>query len=556
MPARPDPIGVPDRCIRRLVVVVCLLVCPPVTTAADQAERQAGPDASRPNILWLTSEDTSPDLGCYGTPVVRTPNLDRLARQGTRYTNAFATCPVCSPSRSAFMTGMYQTSIGAHHHRSHRGDGYTLPPPVEVITAVFRRAGYFTANVKTPAPGVKGTGKTDWNFEPKRKPYDGTDWSQRKPGQPFFAHVNFFLTHRDFVRDKQRPIDPASVKPPPYYPDHPVTRRDWADYLESLQVLDRQIGKVLQRLEDEGLADNTIVVYFGDHGRPHVRGKQWLYEGGIRVPLIIRWPGRVKQNAVCDDLVSLIDLAPTCMDAVGIKPPDHLQGNIVLGPRAEQRDVVFAARDRCDETVDRIRCVRSKRWKYIRNVHPDRPYTQFNAYKFRQYPVLTLLKVLHQRGELTPAQARFMAPRRPDEELYDMMNDPHELKNLVDRADAQPALQRLREALDRWIKKTGDQGATPEPEHTLAKMRNRAEQRKAQALERRGLPADVTPERYLQYWEKRLLDGVPRKRCETVDSPLETAQSGPCPRGAPKRFATFVQKTLDAAAGSAHNLPK
>lgn len=479
--------------------------------SAEEAGAEAaamGADGSdRPNILWLISEDTSPDLACYGTPEVRTPHLDRFAQQGARYTNAFATCPVCSPSRSAFMTGMFQTTIGAHNHRSHRGDGYTLPEPVEVITAYFRRAGYFTANVKTPAPGVRGTCKTDWNFQPKGKPFDGNDWSQRTPGQPFFAQVNFSLTHRDFVRDKQRPIDPTKVRIPPYYPDHPITRRDWADYLESLQVLDRQIGKVLERLDREGLADNTIVFYFGDHGRPHVRGKQWLYEGGIRVPLIVRWPGHIQPGTVSDDLVSLIDLAPTCIHAVGIKPPHHLQGNIFLGSRARKQEHIFAARDRCDETVDRIRCVRTKRWKLIRNYYPDRPYMQFNAYKHRQYPVLTLLEVLHKQGKLTPEQARFMASTRPKEELYDLKSDPYELHNLCEAPEAKPMLERLRGALDRWIEETHDKGAIPESKETLAPHRTHARERKARMLKRRGLPPDASPERYLRYWEKRLLKG-------------------------------------------------
>jgi len=463
------------------------------------------PSGRRPNILWLISEDTSPDLACYGTPVVKTPNFDRLASQGARYTNAFATAPVCSPSRSALMTGMVQTTIGAHQHRSHRMDGYTLPEPVEVITAYFRRAGYFTANVRAPAPGVKGTGKTDFNFKPKQKPFDGTDWSQRKPGQPFFAQVNFKLTHRTFVRDKNNPIDPAAVEVPPYYPDHPITRRDWADYLESMQVLDRQVGQVLDRLEREGLDDNTLVIYFGDHGRPHVRGKQWLYEGGIRVPMIVRWPGHVRPGTVVDDLVSLIDLAPTCMTAAGFTPPAHLQGNVFLGPDAKKRRYIFAARDRCDETPDRIRCVRTRRYKYIRNFHPERPYTQFNAYKYRQYPVLTLLHVLHGQGKLTPAQARFMAPARPKEELYDLKNDPHEVHNLCARPEAQAILNGLRKALDQWIERTHDKGATPEPVTAFDEARALARTKKAKRLTERGLPEDLTPEQYLSYWAKKLL---------------------------------------------------
>ena len=468
----------------------------------------AGEERGRPNILWLISEDTSPDLACYGTPLVKTPNLDRLAGQGVRYENAFAAAPVCSPARSAMMTGMYQTAIGAHQHRSHRKDGYTLPEPVEVITAYFRRAGYFTANVRTAAPGVRGTCKTDFNFKPRTQPFDGADWSQRKPGQPFFAQVNFKLTHRAFVRDKANPIDPDKVKVPPYYPDHPIARRDWADYLESIQVLDGQVGKVLDRLDREGLTDNTLVIYFGDHGRPHVRGKQWLYEGGIRVPMIVRWPGHVRPGTVARDPVSLIDLAPTCMTAAGISPPAHLQGKVFLGPRAEKRRYVFAARDRCDETADRIRCVRTRRYKYIRNYHPDRPYTQFNAYKLRQYPVLTLMTVLAKQGKLTPAQARFMAPTRPAEELYDLKNDPYELDNLCDRPEARSTLEELRTALDQWIARTHDKGATPEPRAAFDGAKALATGKKARKFKERGLPEDCSPEQYLKYWEKQLFGGA------------------------------------------------
>lgn len=464
-----------------------------VTVAAEMSQK-------RPNIVWLISEDTSPDLACYGGPLVKTPNLDRLAKEGMRFTNAFVTGPVCSAARSAFMTGMYQTSIGAHNHRSHRTDGYTLPEPVRVLSEYFRAAGYFTSNGYGTPDSERG--KNDFNFNVE-KPFDGTDWSQRKPGQPFFAQVNFFLTHRDFQRDKENPINPDDVSLPPYYPDRPITRRDWADYLESLHVLDRQVGSVLKRLHNEGLADYTIVFYFGDHGRPHVRGKQWLYEGGIHVPFIIRWPGHIKPGTVDDGLVSSIDFAPTSLSLAGITPPEHMQGQTFLGPDARKRDMIFAARDRCDETVDRIRCVRTRRYKYIRNFFPDRPYTQYNAYKRGQYPVLTLMEVLDKRGELKPEQARFMAPTRPEEELYDLQRDPHELRNLVDDPKLQETLNELRAELDRWITQTGDQGEIPEGKETIAYWTEVSKQ--YSLLQERGLPEDVSPEEYLKWWEKKML---------------------------------------------------
>ncbi len=471
--------------------------------SANSSEKVAKDGAQRPNILWIISEDTSPDMACYGHPLVKTPNFDKLAGQGARFTNAFVTGPVCSASRSGFMTGMYQTSVGAQNHRSHRRDRYTLPDPVNVITDYFRKAGYFTTN--SAGLNYKKPGKTDWNFTPKVLPFDGTDWSQRKPGQPFFAQVNLSLTHRAFKRDEDNPIDPKAVDLPPFYPDHPVARRDWADYLESIQKLDTQVGVVLAWLDKEGLADNTIVMYFGDHGRPHVWAKQWLYEGGIRIPMIVRWPGHIEPGTVVEDLVSTVDFAPTFMSLVGITPPKHLQGHPFLGPDRRTRKYIIAARDRCDGTVDHIRCIRSKRYKYIRNYYPDRPYTQFNAYKKLQYPVLTLLQVLYKQGRLTPVQARFMGPTKPKEEFYDLESDPFETRNLADDPSYSKALKEHRGKLDEWIKATNDQGQTPEPEAVVAYWQKDMADSFARQMKSRGLSPDISDEEYLSWWMKKLL---------------------------------------------------
>ena len=471
--------------------------------ARNAARARIAQAQNRPNILWLISEDTSPDLGCYGNTLVKTPNLDKLAGEGARYTNAFVTGPVCSASRSALMTGMYQTSIGAHNHRSHRNDGHVLPNPVLLITEYFRRAGYFRCNCA--GLNYKQEGKTDWNFMYMTRPFDGTDWSQRPPRQPFFAQINFSLTHRDFRRDKKNPIDPNTVTLPPYYPDHPIARRDWADYLESIQLLDTEIGVTLQWLQKEDAAENTIVMYFGDHGRPHVRGKQWLYDEGIRIPVIIRWPGHIKPGTVVDDLISAIDFAPTFLQAAGLESPAYLQGSSFLGPNKRTHDYVFAARDRCDETVDRIRCVRSKRYKYIRNYYPERPYTQGNAYKKLQYPVLTLMQVLNSQGKLTPEQAQFMAPTRPKEELYDLQNDPHELHNLAEERKLRGVLREHSRKLDAWVNTTRDQGEQPEDPKVIAYWQNDATQSYRQQMGHRGLSPDISDEEYLKWWEKKLL---------------------------------------------------
>jgi len=417
---------------------------------------------TRPNILWIFGDDLGVELGCYDHPAVRTPNIDRLAAQGCLYRNCFTPAPVCSASRSALITGMYQTTIGCHHHRSHRDDGYRLPSPLRLITDIFREAGYFTANVTTPAPGLKCAGKTDFNFNAP-SPFDGTDWSQRKPGQPFYAQINFHEPHRAFPRQVKDPVDPSKVRLPAWCADHPTIREDWASYLNAIQVLDDKVGRVLKRLDDEGLADNTVIMFVGDNGQCHFRGKQFLYDAGIHVPLIVRWPGKVDPGSQSEQLISGIDWSATSLAIAGIEVPGYMQGRVFLGEnRSAPRQVIFAARDRCDETVDRIRCVRDKRFKYIRNFMPDRPYTQPNAYKERSYPALAVMKELYAAGRLNEAQAAFFRPARPVEELYDLSTDPDEVNNLAAAPEHGERLKAMRAMLDQWIVDTKDQGEIPE----------------------------------------------------------------------------------------------
>lgn len=443
----------------------------------------SGAIAGRPNILWLIGEDLGVQLNCYGyTTEVSTPNLDALAKSGVRFSRAYTTAPVCSASRSAFMTGMYQTTIGAHNHRSHRDDGYALPPGVRVLTDPLREAGYFTANVRNLPPPIKfkGTGKTDWNFTypgGQAKAFDSADWADLKSHQPFLAQINFSETHRPYRAPKK--ADPARVVLPPYYPDHPVTRQDYAQYLDDVAELDRKVGVVLKRLEADGLADNTIVLFMGDHGESHVRGKQFCYEEGLHIPLIVSIPkglvtsvtGSWTPGTTDDRLIEAIDLAPTFLDLAGAKIPEKTQGRIFLGPRtAAPRQYAFGARDRCDETVFRLRTVRDDRYRYIKNFTPDRPFLQKNAYKEKEYPVWNLLKELDAQGKLTSEQKFLTAPTMPAEELYDLRADPHEVRNLAGSADPEhrAALKHLREAVENWITDTDDQGRTFEPPEVAA----------------------------------------------------------------------------------------
>jgi N-sulfoglucosamine sulfohydrolase len=430
---------------------------------------------AQPNILWLIAEDFGQHLGCYGTKEVWTPNLDRLAGDGVRFTR-FYNGMVCSVSRSSFMTGMYGTTIGTHNHRTVNKE--SLPAGVRVLTDWLRDAGYFTANlVEMPAScGFNGSGKTDWNFKTEGKPFDSSRWDELKTHQPFYAQVNFQETHRAFRAPKK--ANPANVEIPPYYPDHPVTRQDWAEYLDAASELDRKIGTILEALQRDGLADNTVVVFFGDNGQAHVRGKQFCYEEGHLVPLLIRWPKKFpipahfKPGSVDARFLQGIDLAPTMLAIAGAPKPAKMEGRVFLGERNEpEQQYVFGHRDRCDMTVMRLRTVRDARYRYIRNFTPWVPFLAYNLYKQTQYPVWTLLPQLHAEGKLTTPQAALCQSTMPEEELYDMEADPFELNNLAQssRVAHQAALKNLRAVLTKWIEDTNDQGRRME---SLEELKN------------------------------------------------------------------------------------
>ena len=447
-------------CLFLIVLAGCAF-----TTFAAESRGEVKTTSVRPNILWIIAEDIGLDLGCYGNRDAHTPHLDKLASQGRLYRRAYSTAPVCSSSRSALMTGMYQTSFGAHHHRSHRDDGYQLPAGVRLITDRLREAGYFTANVvEFPAAlKLRGAGKTDWNFQPPGKPFDSNKWETLKSHQPFYAQVNLSETHRIYRKAKNNPTDPAKLTLPPYLPDHPVAREDWALYHDSIQSLDAKVGTVLDLLEQEGLSGNTIVFFFGDNGRECFRGKYFAYEQGCQVPLMVRWPKLLPVSSTSDELVSLIDVTATTLALAGVPVPKGMHGQPFLGPNARRREYLFTAMDRVGTKVDWSRTVRDDRYKYIRNFEPTRPYLLPRMpYADNTNPNFNLMRQLYAEGKLNAAQAKFMAPSKPAEELYDLQADPFELNNLAGSSDNAQVLAKLRSALETWIVDTGDQGRIPE----------------------------------------------------------------------------------------------
>ena len=457
-------------------------------------EARAGESArsKRPNILWLVGENISHDLGCYGARHVHTPNLDRLAADGLRFSRVFATNPTCAPSRSAFMTGMYQTSTDTHNMRSHRDDDFRLPPGVRPITHRLRDTGYFTANIKTVGDRTVGTGKLDLNFVNEGPIYDSDDWSALAARQPFFAQINTPEVEYDIYdrqsagkdrvewvgeREHTRYAKPGDVSPPPYYPDHPLVREEWARYLNSVSGMDRRIGWVLERLRADGLEDDTVVIFFADNGRLEPRGIHWCYDSGLRVPMIIRWPKnfpappQYQPGAVHGQVVSLLDITATTLWIAGVPRPPLMQSRVFLGTHADSpRTCAFAARDRIDETVQRIRSVHDERYHYIRNYTDGATFASLNRYKEKCFPIMPLMRRMYAQGELSGPPAALMARKGPSEELYDTRTDPHEIRNLAesDQREHREALLRLRAALDTWIMETGDRGQRPEPPEVVA----------------------------------------------------------------------------------------
>ncbi|MEM7015942.1 MAG: sulfatase [Pseudomonadota bacterium] len=445
----------------------------------------------RPNILWIYIEDQDPRYGCYGEQLVDTPNIDALADLGVVFERAYAPAPVCSPSRSGVITGCYPIRIGVHVQRSSRfpGEEIYLPEGIKTVPELFRDAGYFTFN----------NGKDDYNFVYDRTQLysvgnaginspgaskgvqaGGGDWRDCPADTPFFAQIQtngrkdgYSLAQAQRVLqglgvDKPALVNPDDVEVPPQYPDIPEMREMIAAQLSTMPISDILVGRIIERLKADGHWGNTVIFLLSDHGALFPRAKQMCYEEGLRVPLIIAAPGMTDLAELIppatrrSEPTALLDVAATTLELAGITTPDYMDSVDLFTAASSDRPVfsdVFSARDRCEWVVDRVRSVIGGRYHYIKNFMTDRPLAQYN---FRSdWAAIAKTKEMYERGELTPAQA-LLYGTRPTEELYDLVNDPHELVNLAGETEHQTTLLDMRKAVEDWIEKTDDRGQYPE----------------------------------------------------------------------------------------------
>jgi arylsulfatase A-like enzyme len=417
-----------------------------------------------PNILWLVSEDNSPFSGCYGDKFATTPNLDKLAAEGFLYTHAYANAPVCAPARNTIITGVYACSNGNQHMRSY----YSKSEKVKTYPEFLREAGYYCTNsVKTDYNTTSIDPNEIWD-ECSR----GAHYKNRAPGQPFFAVFNTTISHESsihkWIPNEELRHKPEDVTLPPYHPDTPEMRHDWAQYYDKVEDMDAWVGEKLQELEDAGLADNTIVFYYGDHGGVLARSKRYVYESGTHVPFIVRIPEKYKYlfpagkpGSKVDRLVSFVDLVPTLLSIAGIEIPDYLQGNAFLGEqKTGDPEYAFMFRGRMDERYDMCRAVRDQKYRYIRNYMPYRIYGQHLEYLWRA-PSVGSWEQAYKNGECNEIQSIFWEPK-PAEELYDTENDWWEVNNLANDPAYKDVLERMRAANKDWMVRIEDTGFIPE----------------------------------------------------------------------------------------------
>ena len=419
--------------------------------------------AGRPNILWLSSEDHGPQMGCYGDRYATTPHIDELARRGLRYAHAWSNAPVCAPARTTIISGLYATSTGSEHMRSE----VALPEGFRLFPNYLRETGYYCTNNSKEDYNLKSTGEVWDESSPE------AHWKNRVENQPFFAVFNSTLSHESRLRgpSHQAIHDPATVRVPAYHPDTPEVRRDWARYHDTVTAADAAAGERLRELEAAGLSEETIVFYWGDHGSGMPRSKRFPGNSGLRVPLIVHIPEAFRHlrppdyeaGGVSDRLVAFVDFAPTVLSLAGIRPPDWMQGTAFLGEhQVAGRAFNHGFRGRMDERHDLVRSVSDGRHVYLRNYLPHLPHGQHIAYQF-ETPTTRIWKDLHDKGKLTPAQSAFWEPRAP-EELYDLETDPDEVRNLAGSEAHLGVLERMRRAHLEQILAIRDTGFLPEGE--------------------------------------------------------------------------------------------
>ncbi len=435
------------------IVLILFLICLTKTNAGNKEKKV------RPNIIWIVSEDNTTLLGCYGDKVARTPVLDKLASEGILFENAFCNSPVCAPSRSTIITGMYANSLGTQNMRSM----FSIPSNIKFFTQYLRDAGYYCSNnPKEDYNTVKPDGA--WDESSKKATYEN-----RKEGQPFFSVFNFEISHESklHISDSVTITNPNDVRIPRYQPDTKEMRHDWAQYYDRISTMDFQIGELIKKLEKQGLLEETIIFYYGDNGGVLPRSKRFLYEEGTHIPLIIRVPKKyqsqlnVNSDTNVKELVSLVDLAPTVLELAGIEIPKNMQGHSLFGKQfAKQREYVFMFRNRMDERIDFVRAVRDMRFRYIRNFMPTLQNGQHIDYLWMM-PAMKSWAKLFEENKLNDVQSAFFLPR-PDEELYDISNDPYQINNLANNPKYKNDINRLRTALEDWMIRINDTGFIPE----------------------------------------------------------------------------------------------
>ncbi len=465
------------------LILIMIVVSAVVTTRTAAAEE-------RPNILWIYIEDQNPWFSSYAEESLQTSNLDALARAGVLFERAYAPVPVCSPSRSALITGQYPIRNGTHDQRSSRASGYEihLPDGLKTLPELFQEAGYATFN----------RGKDDYNFIYDRAkmyshggitadhgwkgPVGGGDWRDVPEGTPFFGQYQWsggkHANGRNLAARLKdigiRPIDPASVTVPPQYPDIPEVRTAIADHMGTILMTDHEVGKLVARLKEDGHWKNTVIFLFSDHGSALPRGKEFCYDEGLHVPLLVVAPGIeniVRPGTRRRDLAATLDVSATSLALAGIEIPQSMDSKNLFSP-SYKREYIFSSADRMSNTIDRVRSVMGERYHYIRNFMTDRPLMQWGHREMLLFPEFVKMRELYDRGELTPAQAAPYATRRA-EELYDLQNDPNEVTNLANNPDFERQLKKMQSALAGWIEDTDDKGQYPRSEAALREVLER-----------------------------------------------------------------------------------